>query len=252
MQQTSTFSLVERKTYDTNLAHQIVQSICWVGFIDSALQTSHNPFLLIDKGEAMLINPGSRADEHYRLVRDKVASLIDPKQIQHIVLLDHDPERCASLPLFEKLVSRNVRIYAPSEVKNSITYYGCKNPVIGLDNGDSIIFGSGRTIDYYATPNVPAAGRGFLFDQVTGTVFSGNVLGQVDEPWNLYAQAQGWRTLRPCPTSPKGSKKAHLEALNKIERLSPERICQQCGLIVEDEIDSYIAAAREFDIGDKK
>jgi flavorubredoxin len=240
-------TLVERKKYDGNQAHQMTEGIWWVGYVDPSIDSSHNPFLLIDGDEAVLINPGSRADEHWRTVRDKVTSLIDPKHIQHIVIMHHDPDRCASLPLFEKLADRNVRIYAPSTAAKSITYYGCKNPVVGLDEGDSIILRSGRTLDYYDTPGLPGACLGLLHDSKTATVFLGNLFGCLNEDWNLFAGPRGWETLLPFKASEVGSKKAHLQALNKVERLSPDLICPQCGQIIEDDIDRYIAAARDLD-----
>ncbi len=242
-------SLVERKIYDKKQAHQIARGIWWVGYIDANAQCSHNPFLLIDGDEAVLINPGSRADEHFRVVRDKVSSLINPKQIQHIVILHHDPDRCASLPLFEKLADRNVRVYAPTRVARSIAYYGCKNPVIGLDEGDSVILRSGRVLDYSETPGLPDAGTGLLHDPATSTVFAGNVFGRLTSEWNLFANPRGWESMVPIESQTSGSKKAHLLALNKIETLSPDRVCPHCGPIIEDDVEKYIIAAREMDTG---
>jgi flavorubredoxin len=242
-------SLVERKKYDGKQAHQITRDIWWIGYIDSRVQCSHNPFLLMDGDEAVLINPGSRADEHFRTVRNKVTSLIDPDQIKHIVILHHDPERCASLPLFEKLAHSNVKIYAPAQAVTSIAYYGSKKPIIALDNGDSVILNSGRTIDYVATPGLPTIGWGILHDSNTSTAFAGNIIGRLAEDWNLFASSQGWEALLPLTPQGPVSKKAHLVALNKMERLSPERICPHCGPIIEDDIDKYISAARELDFG---
>jgi len=242
-------SLVERKKYNDKQAHCIAEGIWWIGFRLARGNHSHNPYLLVDASESVLINPGSRADDHFRLVKDKIASLIDPRQIQHIVILHHHPDWCASLPLFEKLVDRNVKIYAPSAIAESIGYYGCKNPIIVLDEGDSIIMRSGRSIDYFDIPNLHGAGLGFLHDSRTGTVFSGNLFGYPDTEWNLYAPAEGWESLIPVDPEPPWSKKAHLCGLNKIERLSPERICPQCGPIIEDDIDKYVDAARNMDVG---
>ncbi len=242
-------SLVERKKYDEKVAHQIARNIWWIGYIDSRIECSHNPFLFFDEEEAILINPGSRADEHFGTVRKKVESLIDPKQIQHIIILHNDPDRCASLPLFEKMADRHVKIYAPSQAVRSLAYYGCKNPVVGLNEGDSVILRSGRSFEYFETPGLPTAGMGMLFDSKTATLFSGNLIGTLNDEWKLFAAANGWRSLVPIKARESGSRKAHLKALNKIERLSPDRICPQCGPIIDDEIDKYLSSARETDLG---
>lgn len=239
-------SLVERKKYDCKQAHQLAQGIWWVGFRDQRNGQVHNPYLLIDNEEAVLINPGSGADEHFKTVHDKVATLIDPSRIQHIVVGHHEPDRCGALPRFEKTANRHVRIYAPAQIAESITYYGCINPVIGLGGGDSIILNSGRTIDFHATPNLPLAGSGLLYDKQTETVFTGNIFGCSDGEWNLFALPNGWESMTSCVNEGWGSKKAHLHALNKLERLSIERICPQRGPIIEEFIDKYIEAARNL------
>jgi two-component system cell cycle response regulator len=237
--------LVERKKYDPQLAQNLAPGIWWVGYIDAETVTSHNPYLLIDEDEAVLINPGSRADEHCRIVRDKVASLIEPRQIRHIVILHHDPDRCGSVAMFEKLADRNVRIYAPKRITKSITYYGCKNPVIPLDDSDSIILKSGRSLEYIDTPKLATAGLGMLFDSRTRTLFCGNVFGCLTGEWNLFAPHEGWKTLVPGDSETYQSKKAVLHALNRIERLSPEQICPHCGPIIEEEIDKYLETVRK-------
>ena len=241
---TASISLVERKKYDDKLAHQVVPGIWWIGYLEPESQTSHNPYLLVDGREGVLINPGSRADDLYRIVRDKASSVISPEQIQHIVVLHHDPERCASLPLFAKAAGRNVRIYAPARIARSIKHYGCKQPVIALGDGENIILKSGRSLAYHETPQLPCAGSGILYDSLTGTCFSGNLLDCQTKEWNLFAPPNAWDAPAPAKAEEKISKKAFLMALNKIERLSPERICPHCGPIIEEEIDNYLTAAR--------
>jgi len=240
-------SLVERKKYDVKTAHQVARGIWWVGYFDPDRQTSHNPFLIQDNDEAVLINPGSRAEKLYHTVSHKVNSIINTRLIQHIVLLHNDPDRCAALPLFEKAVHRDVRIYAPAKMAASIKHYGCKHPIIGLDGGDSIILKSGRTLDYYIIEKLPSIGSGMLHDKQTNTVFCGNIFGHINEDWNLFAPAGGWRQIDHDDPDVQCSKKALMQALNKLEKLSPERICMHHGPIIEEDIEGYISATREID-----
>lgn len=238
-------SLVERKNFDDKLAHQVAPGVWWVGYLDADQHHSHNPFLIVDKDDAVLINPGSRAEEHYRLVRDKIASIIPSEQIQHIVVLHNDPERCASLPLFAKLASRDVRLYSPSRLSRSVKHYGCRNGLIGLEDGDSILFDSGRTLDYHDLPNLPCAGSGLLFDGKTHSLFIGSLMDCFSDGWNLFAAPESWER-HPAPRSEeKCSRKGLLGTLNKIERLAPERICSHTGPIIEEEIDKFLAAVRD-------
>lgn len=242
----ATISLVERKQFDSRQVHAVAKDIWWVGFKDDKNSYSHNPYLLIDGHESLLINPGSRADKHYSLVKEKIESLIKTSEIEHIVVMHNDPERCASISLFEKLADRNVRIYAPADIAESIKYSGCHHPVIALDAGDSIIMKSGRTLTYYDTPQLNFAGSGMLFDKSSGTLFAGNMFKCPSDDWELYANAEGWDNIQMYHPDHVASKKAFHQMLNKIDRLSPQRICPHRGQIIEENIDKYLGAARDI------
>ncbi|MFH1699366.1 MAG: hypothetical protein ABIE07_02165 [Candidatus Zixiibacteriota bacterium] len=246
-QENVSFALVERKKFDDEKAHAVAPDIWWVGNFDKAANRSYNPYLLIDGKEGVLINPGSRADKSHEIIKRKVTSVIDPRLIQHIVLLHNDATRCAATPLFESITDANVRVYAPSQSIDLIRHYGCKHPLIGLDGGDSVILKSGRSLTYHETPNLDCAGSGFLHDAQSGTIFSGNLFSIPGNEWNLYAQSESWEGITPAPSQGLCSKKAFHKALNKIERLSPERICPHQGPILEENIDKYIAFAREIE-----
>ncbi|MDD4050899.1 MAG: hypothetical protein PHR28_03220 [candidate division Zixibacteria bacterium] len=240
-------SLVERKKYETEKPHPVAPGIWWVGCIDETSGQSQNPYLLMDDDEAVLINPGSCARQHHQLVCGKVDSLIPPERIHYIVVHHNDPQRCAALPQAEKRAGRTVRIYAPTAAVESVRHYGCTSPIVPLDNGDSIILKSGRTIDFYATPDLPMIGSGFFYDGRTKTIFSGNLFGFIPGDWNLFAPPLSWQSLIPPVSGAAASKKALLCALNKIERLAPERICPQQGPIIDDDIDRYIEAIRKLE-----
>ena len=242
----ATISLVERKKFDDRQAHAVAGDVWWVGYKDASESCSHNPYLIIDGHEAMLINPGTRSDRHHQIILNKISALIAPSAIEHIVLLDHDPERCASLPLFEKMADRNVRVYAPAAVACSIKHYGCHHPVIALDAGDSIIMKSGRTITFYDTPKMTFAGSGMLHDQKSGTLFTGNIFNCPTDEWDLYAAATGWDDIKLYSRGCHGSGKAFHQTLNKIERLSPQRLCPHRGPIIEENIDKFIKSARDI------
>ncbi len=242
----SSIALVERRQYDDRKAHRITDTIWWAGVVDPENNRSQNTWLILDNNEAILINPGSRDDKTHRQIKQKTASIIELSRLTHMVVLHNHPDCCAAIPLFEHAADRNVRIYAPSAEQSAIKSYGCKAPVIGLDSGDSIILSSGRTLDFATTPELPDQASGLLFDSATATLFCGNLFSFAEGPWNLFATAGGWDTLNGRANNVSGSRKAFLHALNKIERLSPERICPQQGSIIEEDIDRYIESARSF------
>ena len=59
-----------------------------------------NPYLLIDEGEGILIDPGSVLD--FPIVLENLKQLIDIRKISHVILHHQDPDFCSAVPLLEK------------------------------------------------------------------------------------------------------------------------------------------------------
>jgi len=239
-------SLVERRSYNNKDAHNIAEGVWWTGYADEDNGRAYNTFLLIDNQEAVLINPGSRNEKTHKAIKSKITSKINLKQIRHIIISHSDPDISAAAPLFEKTADRNVQVYTPAEMAESVHHYGGRNPIIGLRNGDSVILKSGRTIDFHETPQMGKIGPGFFYDSYTGTVFVGNIFGCFQPPWNLFAPHKGYENITPCYEDSKISRKSLIQAINKIEKLSPRRVCLQNGPIIEDDIDQYFNAVRRL------
>jgi two-component system cell cycle response regulator len=241
-------TLVERRKYDTKLPQQIAPNLWWVGYADTANGFLQNPYLLLDNEEAVLINPGSRADGHHRIILDKIRSVIDLKKITHLIVQGSAPDLCASMPLFEKAVGKEAQIYAPRAAFDQIRYFGSKREPIPLDDGDSIIFNSRRTLDFYFPATTDKTGANLIFDRTTRTLFSGNLLCTCNGDGELFAGRFDQNTFSGCDRTCYQSKRELWQTLNKIEMLAPDRICPQHGPIFEEDLDKYLAAARSSEL----
>lgn len=235
--------------YDETKAHKITDGIYWVGFADRSAGFSNNPYILDDGDDVILIDPGSRAPEHFSVVREKVCSVVDPKRINYIIVHHQDPDLCASIPLFEEIVNQNVKVIAPSRAAIFMRYYGTESEVVPVEDGETFILKSGRVLTFVHTPYVHFAGSMVTYDAMTKTVFSSDIFGAFSIDWNLYANEYYLEAFKAFTEPYLGSKVALDSALDKLETMEIERICPQHGSIIEKDIGKYIEAARKLEVG---
>ncbi len=96
--------------YDETKAHEIVGGIYWVCFADRKAGFSNNPYVLDDREDVILFDPGSKAPEHFNIVKEKVCSVVDP-------------DIRAAIPLFEEIVNQRVKVITPSRAAPFMRYY---------------------------------------------------------------------------------------------------------------------------------
>ncbi len=240
---------VKKETYDETKAHKITEGIYWVGFADRDAGFSNNPYLLDDGTDVILLDPGSRAPEHYKLVREKVCSVTDPKRINYIITHHQDPDLCASIPLFEELIGPHVKIITPTRAAVFMKYYDAKSEVIPVEDGEALTLSSGRVLRFIHTPYVHFAGSMVTYDVKTKTIFSSDIFGAFSIDWNLYANEYYLEAFRAFTEPYLGSKAALDNALDKLETIEIERICPQHGSVIDKDIEKYIEAARELEVG---
>jgi len=236
-------------TYDETKAHQITEGIFWVGFADRKAGFSNNPYILDDGEDVILFDPGSRAPEHFSVVREKVCSVVDPKRINNIIVHHQDPDLCAAIPLFEEIASQDVKVIAPGRAAIFLRYYGTESEVVPVEDGETLTLKSGRVLTFVHTPYVHFAGSMVTYDAKTKTVFSSDIFGALSIDWNLYANEYYLEAFKAFTEPYLGSKEALDSALDKLETIEIERICPQHGSIINRDIDKYIKAARGLEVG---
>ena len=237
------------KTYDETKAHEIVDGIYWVGFADRKAGFSNNPYVLDDGEDVILFDPGSRAPEHFNIVKEKVCSVVDPARINYIVVHHQDPDLCAAIPLFEEIVNPRVKLITPTRAAPFMRYYGANSEVISVEDGETLPLKSGRILTVVHTPYVHFAGSMVTYDAKTKTVFSSDIFGALSIDWNLYANENYLEAFKAFTEPYLGSKLALDCALDKLETIETERICPQHGSIIDKDIELYIQAARELEVG---
>ena len=103
---------------------KIEDGVYWVGGNEQDGGLHCNPYLIVEDGEAVLIDPGSVLDFEY--VYRNITSIIPLEQIKYVVLHHQDPDLCSSVPLFEK-AGANFKIVTHWRTATLVKYYGIKS-----------------------------------------------------------------------------------------------------------------------------
>lgn len=170
---------------------EIGDGVFWVGFNDEETGLHCNPYLIVDEGEAILIDGGSRPD--FPQVMMKILKTgITPKSISGLIYQHYDPDLCGSLPNLEDLISNpELKIYSTSENHMFIRHYSSKSQIVNINNcGFAYKFKSGRQLSFIRTPFAHAAGSFVSFDEKSKILFTSDLFGSFTENWQLYLSVE--------------------------------------------------------------
>jgi flavorubredoxin len=172
---------------DYERAVEIAKGVSWVGFYDSQSGLHCNPYLIVDRDEAVVIDGGSRPD--FPTVMMKILQAgVYPNQIQALVYQHYDPDLCASLPNFEDIIGReDLKIISAAANNMFIRHYAARSKLLALENlGSRFTFSSGRVLQFIKTPYAHAQGSFVTFDAESGILFSSDLFGSYGTEWSLY------------------------------------------------------------------
>ena len=156
---------------------EIAAGVYWVGAgaPHQKTQLNCNPYLIMDHGEAVLIDPGSPLD--FEQVWENVSKLVSIDKVRYIVLQHQDPDFCASTPLFEQHGFQG-QIATHWRAANLIRFYGVKSPFYLVDEQDwQLKFGNERVLTFIATPYLHFSGAIVTYDSQTEVLFSSDLFG---------------------------------------------------------------------------
>lgn len=227
---------------------EIVPCVYWVGTRDIAGGLDCNPYLLIDGGEGVLIDPGSRLD--FEAVYANVNRLLPLANIKYVVLHHQDPDFCSSMPLFEQK-GLQAQIVTHWRTSVLLKYYGIQSPYYIVNQKDfRLTLASGRALLFFPTPYLHFPGAIATYDTQTKTLFSSDLFG---------AFAAGGSDLFAGPSYLEPMKAFHEHYMpgNEILRPVMEKfltvdiacIAPQHGCVIRQDIPAYIKALRDLECG---
>jgi flavorubredoxin len=166
-------------------AIEVAPNTYWVGFYDPQANFHCNPYLIVEDGEGILIDPGSVP--HFPTVARKVASVLPFNKIRHIVLHHQDPDLAANVPVFEKVINNpELRIVTTERASFLVSYYGFKAPYRLVEEGELKV--GRRVLQFHRTPYLHAPGAFTTYDPLNKVLFSSDIFGAFSEDWQLYAE----------------------------------------------------------------
>ena len=166
---------------------KIAEGIYWIGFYDKESGLHCNPYLIVEEGEAVVIDGGSRPD--FPTVMMKVLQTgINPSSIKALMYQHYDPDLCGSIPDFEDIIDRDDLVIISEKTNNVfIRHYFVSSKLLSIDDLDySFKFASGRELQFIKTPYAHSAGSFVTFDKKTGVLFTSDLFGSYALEWNLF------------------------------------------------------------------
>lgn len=258
---------------DYNRPLRIAEDIYWVGLNENAYGLQSNPYLVVDGGEAILIDGGSRPD--FPAVMMKVMQTgVGPESISTLIYHHYDPDLCASIPNLESLIEkRDLHIISHRENNIFIRHYGIGSHRLACVEtmGLKLTLKSGRVFRFFTTPYAHSAGSFMTLDEKTGVLFTSDIFGSYGRPdmWELFMefppQCQGcanedqYANMHLCQTIDgycplpglynfarriMTSNAALANALKKVREASPSMIAPQHGSIFPRKEDIDFAIER--------
>ncbi|MFZ5775896.1 MAG: MBL fold metallo-hydrolase [Thermodesulfobacteriota bacterium] len=179
----------------------IADGIYWVGFYDQPSGLHCNPYLIVDHGEAVVIDGGSRPD--FPVVMMKILRAgIAPASISALIYQHYDPDLCGSLANFEEIIDNpELRIISDRENNMFIRHYSVSSKLVALDSvGHRFRFRSGRELRFINTPYAHSAGSFVTLDSHSGVLFTSDLFGSYGSEWELFLRLEP--QCRPCLTFP--------------------------------------------------
>ncbi|MDP2749955.1 MAG: histidine kinase, partial [Nanoarchaeota archaeon] len=164
-------------------------------------------------------------------------------KIKYIILHHQDPDLCASVPLFEKELKKEFKIFIPARSSVFCRFYGIKSETVSV-NKDYVRLrmSSGRELQFFMTPYVHAPGAMITYDAKNKLVFTSDIFGAFEPDWNLYVKEKDkhLKLVKAFMEPYMGCKPALMNVAKKLQQLDIELICPQHGSIIDSDIKWWI------------
>ena len=131
---------------------------------------------LVRDDEPLLYHTGMRA--LFPIVREAVASLIDPAKLRWVGFSHFEADECGSLNEWQTIAPDATAVRSMVGKLVSVDDFASKNPAKGMVDGEEFSTGN-HSYRFLATPHVPHNWEaGMLFDTSTGLLFASDILHQ--------------------------------------------------------------------------
>lgn len=228
-------------------------SVWWVGSQETT-PFRCNAYLIVDGDVRVLVDPGSRM-HHFDQVRARVAQVVPPESITHIVLHHQDPDLCDSLPDWLALAPNATLVCTP-RTRVLLPYYGFSDDVSWLDvspNDSTVLeLPSGTALAFLTAPFLHFPEAMVTYDEASGFLLSGDIGAAIEQDWRLVANdvEAHWRSMVPFHVFYMASNRAMRGFLDKVAPFPIRAVLPQHGSVLpEAMVRPILAKLRELPCG---
>ena len=169
-------------SHPTLLYNSDGHSIFWLGITDVTAFRC-NTYLIVDRHEAILVDPGSK--QYFSQVKQRVEQIISPQAVSGMVLCHQDPDAAASMtdwlnvnPSMQVFTTPRTQVLLPHYGLSGYQYYDVtEKPVYDLPSGASLKF--------VEAPFLHFPGAFVTYDTLARYLFSGDIWAALDLDWTL-------------------------------------------------------------------
>ncbi|AEV28234.1 diguanylate cyclase (GGDEF) domain-containing protein [Sphaerochaeta pleomorpha str. Grapes] len=225
----------------------IAEGLWWVGDDLCSAELHCNPYLLLDKGSAVLFDPGSVLD--VEIVMAKVKMLIPLEKLEAIVVSHQDPDLCSAIPMLEQNGFSGC-ICCHERAATIIQFYGVKSPFYYVDqNNFRYQMKNGNDLRFLYAPylHFPAAIMTYL--QRQKAVITGDLFGAIANNWYLYASEDYHESMKTFHEIYMPSHEILEPVMNQLLKLDIHLICPQHGSIIVNDCKKYIEILKNLECG---
>ncbi len=224
--------------------NEIAQDIFRISTYIPEFGLGFSQFLVRDD-EPLLIHTGPRA--MFPIIRDAVATLIDPATVRWIGFSHFEADECGSLNEWQEIAPQATGVCSLVGKMVSVDDFAPKNPAKGMMDGEEFSTGK-HTFRFLQTPHVPHCWEAGLFYEATENIlFCSDLLHQNGDVEPLTADSVTDRvreTLVEYQASPLANYLPYTtmtdSTLKRIAALKPSKVATMHGSVYEGDGEAAI------------
>ena len=235
--------------HDFTKAIEIATNVYWVGVYVEDDPFECHTYLIVDGDESILIDPGSILE--FEGVKQKIETLIDLNSIKYLVAHHQDPDVCANIPAFEKVIKRDdLLVITHSRNMALIKHYGIRSGYYIIEEHDFCLKTKNYGLYFLTTPYAHAPGAFVTYLKEEKVLFSSDIFGAMEESWHFYADENYFDEIKSFHESYMPSQDILNFSLEKIEELTLNLIAPQHGSLIQKEyINPIIEELKNLECG---
>lgn len=240
--QTDCLTALTNRDIDITKAIPLYQTpdhqIYWIGAVTGGEEIECNAYLLVDRGEGYLLEPGGF--DRFTPVQEKVNSVFSAESITHLLFSHQDPDVCGAAAGWLEF-NPQLHVVCPSLWQRFLPHYMVYNAKYKTmkDEGLTLPLKSGGTLTCLSAPYLHSPGNMVVFDSVSGYLFTGDIGAAVYADGNHRLVIDDWneqvKAMQGFHQRYMGSNRAISAFIRSIAGLQIQAIVPQHGVIYRGE-----------------